>query len=502
MIPGGTDLRTAPNLDSGPPGLGAKAARGALIMLTGQGMRVVLQFASVIVLARLLTPHDYGLIAIVAVIIGIGEIFRDFGLSSAAVRAPELTRGQSTNLFWINTGIGVMLGAVLFAMAGLIALWFRQPEVVEVARVMASIFVLNGLATQFRALVVRALRFRWLATFEVLAPAIALAAAICTAMLNWGYWALVAQQITQALVLLIGAVLGARALPGLPRRDASVRSFLTLGGNLVLSQVINYVTNKIDTAAVGLFYGATPLGMYNRAYQLVGTPLTQIQAPITSVALPILSKIQEDQERFSAYLIRGQLALGYPISIGLALVVVAADPIIELMLGQQWLAAAPLLQFFALAGIARTLASVGYWVYVVRGLGGSLFKFTAATAVIPVACVIVGAQWGVVGIAAGYALAPCLKWPISLFWLSRATSVPIKSLYVGALRIIVVAGVTATASYCVLAAAPPLSAMASIALACATSLASLGLLCMLPLIRADVRSLWGLTILVRHPRDR
>lgn len=500
MSHGGTDLKAPPNVDSARHSLGATAARGALIMLTGQGMRVVLQFASVVVLARLLTPHDYGLIAIVAVIIGIGEIFRDFGLSSAAVRAPELTRGQSTNLFWINTVIGVVLGTALFAMAGPIALWFRQPEVVEVARAMASIFVLNGVATQFRALVVRALRFRWLAFFEVLAPSIALAVAIGAALLNWNYWALVAQQVTQALVLLIGAALGARFVPGLPQRDTSVRPFIALGGNLVLSQVVNYVTNKIDTATVGLAYGAAPLGMYNRAYQLVGTPLTQIQAPITSVALPILSKLQHDQERFSAYIIRGQLALGYPISVGLALIAVVAHPIIEIMLGEKWFDAVPLLQFFALAGIARTLASVGYWVYVVRGLGTSLFKFTTATAVIPIACVIVGAQWGVVGIAAGFAIAPCLKWPLSLLWLSRATTVPTKSLYIGALRIILVAGFSATASHFALIAAPPMPAVAAISVASVASLGSLGLLCIFPHIRADIRALWELAVLVRGHR--
>lgn len=500
MSGGGTDTRASVTESSRVGGLGSTAARGALVMLAGQGMRVLLQFTSLVILARLLTPHDYGLIAIVVVIIGIGEIFRDFGLSSAAVRAPELTRGQSTNLFWINTGIGIVLGAALFAMAGPIASWFGQPEVVGIARAMASIFVLNGLSTQFRALVVRALRFRWLAFFDVLAPMIALAVAICAALLQWGYWSLVAQQVTQALVLLTGAVLGARTVPGLPQRDASVRALLAFGGNLVLSQVVNYATNRIDTAVVGFVYGATPLGLYNRAYQVVVTPLTQIQAPVTSVALPVLSKIQDDQERFSAYLVRGQLALGYPISLGLGMVVVTAHPIIELMLGQQWLGAVPLLQFFALAGIARNLAFVGYWVYVVRGLGGALFRFTAATGIIPVACIIVGAQWGVVGVAAGFALAPWITWPISLLWLSRVTAVPTRSLYVGALRIILVAAVTASAAHVVLTATPALPAAASIGLAGAVTAASLGLLCVIPAIRADMKHLWDLTVLVRHRR--
>ena len=178
-------------------------------MLTGQGMRILLQFAGVVILARLLSPHDYGLIAIVVVIIGVGEIFRDFGLSSAAVRAPELTRDQSTNLFWINTGIGVFLGGLLLVAAAPLASLYGQDEVRPIAQAMAAIFALNGLATQFRAQLMRGLRFRWLATVDVLAAALALGVAIGGALLGWAFWALVAQQITQALVILVGtATLG------------------------------------------------------------------------------------------------------------------------------------------------------------------------------------------------------------------------------------------------------------------------------------------------------
>lgn len=478
-------------------GLGSTAARGALTMLTGQGMRILLQFAGVVILARLLSPHDYGLLAIVVVIIGVGEIFRDFGLSSAAVRAPELTSEQGTNLFWINTGIGVVLGGALFAAAAPLAAVYGQVEVRPIAQAMAIIFVLNGLATQFRAHLMRGLRFRWLAIVDVLAAALALGVAIGGALLGWEYWALVAQQITQALVILMGAVLGARWRPGKPRRDVSVRSFLRFGGNLVLSQVVNYGTNNVDTALVGYAYGAAPLGLYNRAYQLVVTPLSQIQSPVTSVAIPILSKIQDDQRRFSAYLVRGQLALGYPISLGLATIAIAAEPVVELMLGQKWLAAVPLLQLFALAGIARNLAFVGYWVYVVRGLSGSLFRYSLVTGAIRVLCIVIGSHWGVVGVAAGLAIAPWLAWPISLLWLSRVTTVPTRALYTGALRIIGVAGLSAGMTLAIMATLPSMPALLSILLTGVVMVGAVGLLCLVPIIRRDAKDLIAVAVLVK-----
>lgn len=466
-------------------------------MLSGQGMRILLQFLGVVTLARLLTPHDYGLLAIVVVLVGVGEIFRDFGLSSAAVRAPELSRAQSNNLFWINSSIGVVLGALLFAGAGPLAAAFGQEEVRGIARTMAAIFLLNGAATQLRALLVRGLRFRWLAGTDVIASALALGVALLGALAGWEYWALVAQQLTQALVVLLGVTLGVGHLPGLPRRGVPMRSFLRFGGNLVLSQMVTYATGNVDSAVVGFVHGASPLGLYNRAYQVVVTPLSQIQSPITQVAIPILSKIQDDQQRFSAYLVRGQFALGYPISIGLGVVVVAAEPITALMLGEQWDAAVPLLRLFALAGIARNLAFVGYWVYVVRGLSASLFRYSLVTGAIRVVCVVVGAYWGVVGVAAGFALAPWLAWPISLAWLSRITEFPARALYGGALRIIAVAGAVAGTTAVAQAALPPLSAVVSLAATAGTSLVALGLLCLLPALRADISALRETVALLR-----
>lgn len=471
-------------------------------MLSGQGMRILLQFLGVVTLARLLTPHDYGLIAIVVVIIGIGEIFRDFGLSSAAVRAPELSRAQSSNLFWINTLIGVLLGAGLFLLSGPLSIAFAQEEVRGIARTMACIFVLNGATTQLRALLVRALRFRWLAGTDVLAAATALAVALLGAAAGWGYWALVAQQITQALVVLAGVSIGVGRAPALPRRGVPMRSFLRFGGNLVLSQIVNYATNNVDTAVIGIAHGPTPLGLYNRAYQVVVTPLSQIQSPITSVAVPILSKIQEDQPRFSAYVARGQLALGYPVSLGLVIVAVAAEPVVDLMLGSQWAAAAPLLQLFAVAGIARNLAFVGYWVYVVRGLSGELFRYSLVTGMIRVACVVIGAQWGVVGVAIGFAIAPWLAWPISLAWLSRITVIPTRALYGGAFRIITVAGLSAAASTAMLAVLPSMTALWTIGAVAVTTAVTALLLCQVPALREDTRAMAETVTLLRRRRTR
>ncbi|MCL3861281.1 lipopolysaccharide biosynthesis protein [Actinotalea sp. K2] len=443
-----------------PLGLGHHAARGAFVTLGGQGLRIVIQVLSVALLARVLSPQDYGLIAMVVVIVGVGEIFRDFGLSSAAIQAPTLSREQRDNLFWINTGIGLTLGAVVFVAAGAVAALYDQPELVGIARLLSVTFLLNGIATQYRADLVRHLRFGALAMADVLAPVIALGVAMAFAVAGFGYWALVAQTLAQTTTLLIAYAVSARWFPRLPHRGVEMRGLLRFGWRLVGTQLIGYASNNVDSFVIGLRFGAGSLGLYNRAFHLLMTPLNQLRAPTTTVALPVLSRLQDDDLRYAEFIRRGQLALGYTLVAALGVVATAAEPIVEIFLGPRWETVVPLLRLLAVAGIFQTLSYVGYWIYLSRNLTGDLLRYTMVTAAIKVVCILVGSTWGVIGVAAGYAVAPALAWPLSLWWLSRRTVIPTRALMTGALRILAVvacaAGVAAVVDLTLVAHPAPL----------------------------------------------
>lgn len=414
--------------------------------MAGQGSRIVLQVVSVTVLARLLTPGDYGLVAMVLVIVGVGEIFRDFGLSSSAVQATTLSRAERDNLLWLNTGIGVVLGGLVFGGADLIANLYDRPELADVARGLSLTFLLNGIATQYRADLLRRLRFGALAVVDVVSPVTGLAVATTLAATGWGYWALVAQSVTHSATILVGVMVAARWLPGRPSRAGSIKHHIAFGGRLVGTQLIGYTSNNVDTLLIGLRFGAGPLGLYNRAFQLVMTPLAQLRAPTTTVALPVLSRLQEDLERSSDFLRRGQLALGYTLIAGLALAVGAAEPLVDVLLGPRWTEVTPILRLLATAGAFQTLAYVGYWVYLSRGLTKALLRYTLMASTLKVLCVATGSLWGVVGVATGYAVAHLLEWPLSLWWLSRRTVLPVRDLVLGALRITAVAAAGALAA--------------------------------------------------------
>lgn len=480
--------------------LGARTARGVAVTLSAQLVRIVIQLASVVTLARLLTPHDYGLIAMVVAVIGVGEVLRDFGLSSAAIQSPSLTLAQRDNLFWINTGIGAALAIIVFLSADLLALVYHQPDLVPISRALSVTFLFNGLATQYRADLTRRMKFTRLAAADVTAPTVALVAAIAAGLLGWAYWALVAQQLVMAVVLLAMLVSGARWIPGLPKRGVPMRAFLRFGGNLVGAQLVGYLSNNIDSVVIGVRFGAGQLGIYTRAFQLLMTPLNQLRTPLTTVALPVLSRITADVRRFGDFVCQGQLALGYTIVAGLGLVASAPEPIIAILLGPQWLAAAPILRLFAIAGIFQILAFVGYWVYISRGLTGDLFRYSILSAAIKVACILIGSMWGVMGVAVGYAIAPALSWPISLWWLSHRADLPIGRLYAGAGRIlglVTVAAVAAAFASALGAFGPWLqlgvAALTGVAVYAAAAL-------VLPPIRRDVSAVIRMVRMIRSPR--
>ena len=480
-------------------GMGRRAARGAAITIGGQATRIVLQVGGVVVLARLLSPTDYGLIAMVTAITGIGELFRDFGLSSAAIQAKTLSVAQRSNLFWLNSAIGLLLCVLTASLAVPISHLYGQPDLVPVVHALALTFLFNGMATQFRADLTRRMAFTRLAVIDVASSAVALVAAIAMALAGAGYWALVGQQLTTALVLLIGVLIVAPWRPGLPRRGVPMRGLLSFGWNLLATQLVGYASNNVDSLTIGIRFGAVQLGLYNRAYQLLMSTLSQLRAPTTTVALPILSRLRDDPVRFAEFVRRGQLALAYGLVAGLAFVAAAAEPLTAILLGDQWLSATPLIRLLAIAGMFQTLAYVGYWVYLARGLTGVLLRYTIVSAIIKIICVVGGSHWGTVGVAAGFALAPALSWPLSLWWLSRHSPVQLWTLIGGALRTLAAFGISGVAAYLAADALDPASSWATLGIEAAVYVLLLGTACLvIPSLRRDVRDVSFAVKLAMH----
>ncbi|MEZ2745545.1 lipopolysaccharide biosynthesis protein [Halopseudomonas bauzanensis] len=421
--------------DSQPPSLGRIAARGAVFTMGGQGVKIMLQFCGIVILARLLSPNDYGLMAMVVVLTGIGEVLRDFGLSSAAIQARSLTAEQRNNLFWINSAIGVALALALFVIAPALAAFYDEPRLTLIARVLAITFLLNGIATQYRAQLNRGLHFGALAVVDILGMASGLAVGLLMALEGYNYWALVGQQLALSAATLVTLLLAARWLPGLPRRSAPMGDLLRYGSNLMGTQLIGYATRNLDSLIIGYRFGAESLGLYSKSYQLSMLPLNQINAPATTIALPVLSRLQQQPERYDQFLLYGQTLMLHLIVSVLAFAAALAEPLILLVLGPQWQAAVPVFRILAVAGIFQAASYASYWVFLSKGLTPLHLRFTLVSRPVLIGCILLGALWGVPGVAITVAGGMGVLWLWGLFFL-RHSGAPVGAMLRNALIII------------------------------------------------------------------
>ncbi|MFV0373218.1 lipopolysaccharide biosynthesis protein [Microbacterium sp.] len=406
----------------------------------GQVARIAVQVLAVVLLSRLLDPTDFGLVAMVMAVIGVAEVVRDFGLTQAAIQARSLSAQQRSNLFWINSLIGLGLTIGAFALSWPIAALFDEPRLVLLTQALSVVFFLNGLSTQYRAQMARDMRFGALSAVEAVSPTVALALAAWAAVAGWGYWALAVQQISMAGIALLGLVVATRWFPSRYRRGGEMGGFLRYGGWLMLAQLVTYGSKNVDAVVLGARLGAPDLGYYNRAFQMVQLPLNQINAPASRVALPVLSRLQTEPDRFNRYMVTAQSIFLQPVAMMFALGAALASPVVMLLLGPGWEPSVPVFQALAVSGILQAASNGTYWVFLAKGATRSQLWWALLTRPLLILTVIVGSAWGLLGVAWGYTAGTALLWPLGLLWISRTLGAPGLAMLLNGLRAIAVYG--------------------------------------------------------------
>src|SRR5581483_2280037 len=318
------------------------AIRGGAARLGAQVANFVVRVGSLTILARLLSPKDFGLVGMVTAFTAVLSLFRDFGLSSAAVQRPTVTDEQVSTLFWINMAVGVLLGLLGTAIAPLVAHFYHEPRLLAVTVVLAFGFFFNAAGTQHSVLLLRQMRFTALALIGVISLVVSAAIGIGGAKFGYGYWALVAMTVTMPLVNTMGLWFTTRWVPGLPQRGVGIRSMMRFGGVVTLNGLIVYVASNFEKMLLGRYWGADAIGLYGRAYQLISIPTDNLNSAAGEVAFSGLSRIQHDPIRLRSYFLKGYsliMGITLPVTAGYALF---ADDTIHVLLGRNWDAAIPL----------------------------------------------------------------------------------------------------------------------------------------------------------------
>ncbi|MGB9196014.1 MAG: lipopolysaccharide biosynthesis protein, partial [Terriglobales bacterium] len=277
--------------------LKGRSVRGGFWTLTSQGAQFVVASVSTIVLARLLTPADFGIVAMVTAVTSLGQAFADLGLSEATIQQAEITHEQVSTLFWVNVAIGLGLTLVTMVLAPVLAWFYREPRLFDIALVMSLTFLIGGLRVQHTALLKRQMRFLALAIRDVISIVVGVPVAIILALRGAGYWAIIAMPLATNVTQMVLSWLMVRWLPSLPRRGTKVSSMISFGGNVAASYFVTNIVRSADSVLVGWYWGANPLGLYSRAYNLLMLPVRQLNGPAGSVSVPVFSRLQGDPER-------------------------------------------------------------------------------------------------------------------------------------------------------------------------------------------------------------
>lgn len=382
-------------------GLTQRTIGGLLWAAWGKGAQAVLHLAVLAILARLLSPAQFGVVSAALVVIGFSAIFTHLGMGPALVQRPALESRHLGTATTFSLALGVAFAAAVAATAPLVAAFFRTPDIAPVLRLLAFVFPMQAIALVAESMARRELRFRRLANVDVAAYGIGYGVVgITAAALGAGVWALVAAELTRVAIHAGILVALQQPRPRLGWDRAAFVELMYFGGGFTIARVANYLAIQGDNLVVGRALGPSALGLYGRAYQLMAAPATGFGAVLDNVLFPAMARVQDDPHRLAGAYRRGVTLLStlvLPVSV---VSIVLAPEIIHLALGPNW--AGVVLPFRVLA--------VGMLFRTSYKMSDSLCRATGAVyrravrqivyAGLVIGGAAVGQRWGLGGVAA------------------------------------------------------------------------------------------------------
>jgi O-antigen/teichoic acid export membrane protein len=420
-VPTDAAARAAPSIALG-------VRRGVFWKFLSQGISFALQLVTTIFLARLLTPRDYGLAAMVLIFRRVVMLFSDFALTPALVQRPVLTDKDRSTAFWTSIGVGTGCTVVGIAVSGAIASLYGQPEVQPLFIAFSFSFLLLSLGATQAALLTRDLEFRSLEIRNIIGAVAGSVLAVVLALLGFGPWAIVSLPLATFGISTVLLWLFSAWRPSLAFSGTSARGLLKFSSNVFGTQMLTYLTSNLDNFLVGRVLGPASLGAYRLSYNLVIYPLSNLSGPVVSVLFPAFSRIAGERDRLiSGYLRASRLIVAITLPLFLLIVITIPD-LVPVVLGPKWSSTTTVIQVLAWLGILQSLRALNTATLLASNRPNLLFRIALVGLPVYVLGFVVGLQWGIVGVASGATIAASIVQPV--YTIATARTLGIRSLEV------------------------------------------------------------------------
>lgn len=417
----------APPQHSGRGALRRLTVRGAGATLFAGGATLGIQIAATVVLARILVPADFGVVAMATTFSLLLANFGYNGLTEAIVQREEMNHALASTLFWINAGVGLLLTAAFASAGSLLAHFYHNPLVAPVAAGISLMICATSLSTVHLALLKRAMSFSAISVNDICARFVSVAVSILLGLKGWGHWALVVGAVIQPISAGIGGLILCQWMPGYPRRVPGVGQVLKFSLNTYGYFGTNYASRNTDNLLVGWRFDAQSLGFYKKAYDLFNLWVSQFVASLAIVVVAGLSRVVNDVERYRRYLLDALSTMAFVgMALGACLTMIGND-LIFVLLGPKWGPAGRIFTFFGPGIGISILYTTNGWIHLSVGRPDRWFKWAIIEFFVTCSAFLVCLHWGPDGIAAAWSASLWLLSLPGIWYAGRPVSLTLTS---------------------------------------------------------------------------
>ena len=438
--------------------LRGRAISSGFVTIGAQAVKFGLYIVSIFILSRLLSKDDYGLVALVGTLSVLLRLLREAGLSTATVQQSAITHSQVSNLFWLNVLLGLGASVIGLALSPLMAWFYHDARLVGITIALSFTFLVSSASVQHMALLNRQMRFKATAAVEIGGLVMNILVGTLMALKGCRYWSLVGAQWATALTELVLAWTISRWRPQLPRRDGGTRSMVNFGASLTFATVFRRVANSSDMVLIGRFIGTEAAGVYSWGMALLMRPLDQFLFPMDTVFVPVLSRLQDQPERYRKTFLRVYHAIAlvsFPIA---GLFFGLSKPLVLMVLGRKWAEVVPVFAALSIAALYYPVAGASMWLLTTQRRNQDIVVLGMIISLVSIGSYAAGLPWGIAGVAFGFSLAGLfVRLPIQYYIVGRSGPVRTLDLWGVFLTQLPLWGVVAGASYAMLLLLPGFS---------------------------------------------